>query len=392
MATSRPPQHVSFVLVAEFDIDKGAVIAQQYPRPTGTDEQLLAESMLPDGVHLLAQDWTIFFLNQSAANAIIPSNEEGADVEAGNLMYVLSLVRTKRDDSARRGAVVKALAICTCLPYFQIFKPVLLIALDEYYKNPTQACVKDIFDTLNSLDLSMVPTLTRHEKLVMRLSDRTDVFAEKFSRRSSREVTGELLSVAESSSGLTSKPNGSSEVVNQPLLRSKSATSLKYHKRTASEASGDQPSEVSHNSSGSVAMIGDESHLDNPHDPRIASNASLDALRSREELATTSSDSGHILKRRHHHRDTHFYETTIKYANIPLPIKVPVSAFTEEVGDFSLTELIKCFSSTPTTITGPLHPHLHTNGRETHPIILIFNAIITQKRVIFIGHGKPASA
>jgi hypothetical protein len=33
------PQHVSYVLVAEFDIDKGAVIAQQYPYSTGTDEQ-----------------------------------------------------------------------------------------------------------------------------------------------------------------------------------------------------------------------------------------------------------------------------------------------------------------------------------------------------------------
>lgn len=33
-------QHnVAYVLVAEFDIDKGATVAQQYPHKTGTDEQ-----------------------------------------------------------------------------------------------------------------------------------------------------------------------------------------------------------------------------------------------------------------------------------------------------------------------------------------------------------------
>jgi hypothetical protein len=39
MAANRPPHNVSYVLVAEFDIDKGAVIAQQYPHKTGVDEQ-----------------------------------------------------------------------------------------------------------------------------------------------------------------------------------------------------------------------------------------------------------------------------------------------------------------------------------------------------------------
>ena len=34
-----PVQHVSFILLAEFDIDQGSVLARQYPFPTGTDEQ-----------------------------------------------------------------------------------------------------------------------------------------------------------------------------------------------------------------------------------------------------------------------------------------------------------------------------------------------------------------
>jgi hypothetical protein len=32
----------------------------------------LAELMLPDGAHLRSEDWTIFFLNQTAKNAVTP--------------------------------------------------------------------------------------------------------------------------------------------------------------------------------------------------------------------------------------------------------------------------------------------------------------------------------
>ena len=217
----------------------------------------------------------------------------------------------------------------------------LLIALDKYYENPTEACVKDIFDTLNSLDLSMVPSLTRHEKLVMRLSDRTDVFSEKFARRSSRELPAEIAaSTLNSTNGTastsSSKLNGSYEVVGEALTRSKSATSLKQHQRSGSSTSADPPSEVSHNSSGSVVWVGDDSQHESLGDAGLSVNRSADALRSRDDLLTVSSDSGHFAKRRIAQRDTHFYETSVKYANIPLPIKIPVSAFAEEVGDVSL--------------------------------------------------------
>lgn len=41
-------------------------------------------------------------------------------------------------------------------------------------------------------------------------------------------------------------------------------------------------------------------------------------------------------------------------------------------------------------VSGPQHPHLHTNGNHTHPIIILFNALVTGKRIIFLGHGRPA--
>ncbi|CCA78058.1 hypothetical protein PIIN_01734 [Serendipita indica DSM 11827] len=391
---SRP--HVAYVLVADFDIDTGSVLSHQYPCPTGTDEQTLAESMLPDGVHLTSEAWTVFFLNQTPDSQVVSYGEDeqssGSPTreKRKDILHVLNLVRNKADQGVRRGAVVKAIAICTHLPYFQIFKPIMLIALDEYYKNPTEACVKEFYDTLNALDLSMVPQLTRHERLVMRLSDRTDIFSEKFSRRRSREIPGDLH-VFDAGPELSTALNGSKEVVNQALSRSQSAASLKNHRRTTSTASGEQPSEASHDSSNGVIWTGDDSSRASNALSGLQSNGSFDALKSREDLLPVPSDSSHPAKSRIQQRDTHFYETTIKYANIPLPIKIPVSTFPEEVGDFSLTAFIKYLSSNSVTVQGPLHPQIHTSGRQTHPIIVIFNAIITQKRVMFVSKQKSAA-
>ena len=55
---------------------------------------------------------------------------------------------------------------------------------------------------------------------------------------------------------------------------------------------------------------------------------------------------------------------------------------------YSLIQLIQTFSVA--TLSGPQHPHLHTNGSMTNPIILLFNALITEKRIIFLGYQRPA--
>lgn len=46
------PPFCDFVLLAEFDIDRGSIIRRQYPDVTGIAENTLAESMLPEGAHL----------------------------------------------------------------------------------------------------------------------------------------------------------------------------------------------------------------------------------------------------------------------------------------------------------------------------------------------------
>lgn len=159
----------------------------QYPGAISGDENMLAELMLPDQAHVRNQDWTMFFLHkdtseedekESLANEESEAREaenkadgetaetdeefdtpestdeeeskketgapEEIELEGGEgppLIYVLNLVNTKQDTSAKRlcaldrllalasanktidrGAVVKAMAICTRHSFLHIYK------------------------------------------------------------------------------------------------------------------------------------------------------------------------------------------------------------------------------------------------------------------------------
>jgi len=137
----------------------------QFPVAITGDEHMLAELMLPDQAHVRNQDWTIFFLHKDtsqeeeeaelkaerrerrqrrkdlAAGLLDPADVETIDeAELGDssaeesedsepeggegppLIYVLNLVNTKQDKTAKRGAVVKAMAICTRHPFLHIYK------------------------------------------------------------------------------------------------------------------------------------------------------------------------------------------------------------------------------------------------------------------------------
>lgn len=91
-------------------------------------------------------------------------------------------------------------------------------------------------------------------------------------------------------------------------------------------------------------------------------------------------------------RDTHEFESKIVYNGIPVPVKVPTALSPETVGDFSIVKLVQIFSAPHATQPQPfaLHPHLTTSGAYTHPIIVLINAILTQKRVIFLAHNQPS--
>ena len=93
-------------------------------------------------------------------------------------------------------------------------------------------------------------------------------------------------------------------------------------------------------------------------------------------------------------RDTHELDSVVAYNKVPVPVKIPTAVSSETVGDFSLIQLITTFNSphasTPQAFQ-TLHPHLTTSGPFTHPIIVLVNALLSQKRIVFIGHNMPSS-
>ncbi|EMD89575.1 hypothetical protein COCC4DRAFT_125830 [Bipolaris maydis ATCC 48331] len=356
--------HVEYILVASFDIDRGSIMEHQYPAAISGDETMLAELMLPDQAHVRSQDWTIFFLHKDTTadeeerearrerrrrrkrrkdgleadndNATAPAEEPkdrdsdnrpeadddnqneddddddgddtesegGPDPDGPPLVYVLNLVNTKQDNTVKRGAIVKAMAICTRHPFLHIYKPLLLLALEEYFRAPVLETLASLYNALNSMDLSLLPKLSHLEGFVLGASDAKDMFVEKF----------ELM--------------------------------------------------VRHRKKQDAAKEADET----ASDPQ-----------SKKKVYTIP-------------RDTHEFESKIDYNGIPVPVKIPTSLSLETVGDFSLIKLIQTFSTPHTTQPQPfaLHPHLTTSGAFTHPIIVLVNALLTQKRIIFIGHNRPS--
>ncbi|KAG9505378.1 hypothetical protein J7337_002347 [Fusarium musae] len=353
---SSTENHVEYILVASFDIDRGPVMEHQYPVAITGDENMLAELMLPDQAHARNQDWTIFFLHKDtsqeeedeerklkenrkqrrkrrrdrAAGTIDEEDEENeedlpedewedgdeddtestdSEPEGGEgppLIYVLNLVNTKHDKSVKRGAI-----------------PLLLLALEEYFKAPVPETLAMLYDSVNAMDLSLMPKLSLLERHLLQASDNKDLFVEKFEQMIQMRIAEDQLE----------------EAADQSLDATRSPTKLTGISRAGTKAH----------------VEGGQSIYSVP-------------------------------------RDTHEFESKVMYKGIPIPIKVPVAVMPETVGDFSLIKLIQNFSDSHQKSPQPfaLHPHLTTNGVNTHPIIVLANALLTQKRIIFLGYNMPS--
>ncbi|KAI2785389.1 spindle pole body interacting protein [Daldinia loculata] len=361
--------HVEYILVASFDIDRGPVMEHQYPVAITGDENMLAELMLPDQVHSRTQDWTIFFLHKDTtqedddeekkdkaerrkrrklkkdrAAGIINGDDDTNDEqdedeedddwdddestdsepeggEGPPLIYVLNLVYTRHDKSVKRGAVVKAMAICTRHPFLHIYKPLLLLALEEYYKSPVPETLALLYEAVNNMDLSLMPKLNLLERYLLQASSNQDLFVEKFERMIQRQIVQDKA-----------------EGVGEPFDASRSPPKLQ-----------------------GISRAGTKAHLEGQSAYSVP-------------------------------RDTHEFESKVMYKGIPIPVKVPTAIMPETVGDFSLIKLIQTFSEphAKSTQQFSIHTHLTTNGPGTHPIIVLANALLTQKRIIFVGHNMPS--
>lgn len=59
-------------------------------------------------------------------------------------------------------------------------KPLLVLALEEYFISPTEHTLAHLFTSLNEMDLSQMPSLNYLERTILIASDSKDMFREKF--------------------------------------------------------------------------------------------------------------------------------------------------------------------------------------------------------------------
>ncbi|KAK9238521.1 docking domain of Afi1 for Arf3 in vesicle trafficking-domain-containing protein [Lipomyces kononenkoae] len=288
--------HVKYILAAEFDVAKGPTVKYQYPRRIEGDEELLAELMLPDQVHKREEDWTVFFLQQQ------PKSSNGHDVteEHDSMLYVLNLANTKIISDANRGAIVRAMAICTIHPFIQIYKPILLLAMTEYFDSLNMDVLRNLYQSLNDMDISNMPSFGPYETQILSSNTMRSLFVERF--QLDRLLPDRTAGV----------------VVSQ--------------------------STISHD----------------------GTKASLNKY------------------------DTHFYESKIKFNNLEIPMRIPVDSFPDCVGDSSPILLLTTILNAPVKPYSVLHPHLTTSGAKTHPLIVLVNSLLTEKRVVFMGARRAA--
>lgn len=185
-------------------------------------------------------------------------------------------------------------------------QPLLLLALEDYFRAPVTETLAALYEAVNSMDLSLMPRLSPLERNILQASNAKNLFLEKFQR---------MIDQKRAEGGPTSYES-------TPRSSTDTSGPLKY-----------------------------------------------------------------LLP-----RDTHEFESRVIYNGISVPVKIPTARSPETVGDFSIIKLIQTFSDPHMTAPQPfaLHPHLTTSGAYTHPIIVLVNAILTQKRIMFLGYNRPS--
>ncbi|KAJ3170362.1 hypothetical protein HDU88_008990 [Geranomyces variabilis] len=261
--------------------------------------------------------------------------------------YVLNLVRTKHISNVRRGARVKAMAVASRYQWVHVFKPLLVLALDKFFNEPTIVILEELYHAINSMDMSRMPRLSIRQKNIFR--DAED-----------NTVLDDVLKDDEAKLG--------------PI--------------------------VSHTKSGSTSS--DATQTLAPDGPVLSTAAAA----SLKKLG----------------KDRQYFETNVVYGGIKMPVRIPLALYPEEVGESSLARLLLKFGHA-TAIAAPpsagarestssgsasninshsappikwrnavpycWHPHLDI-GPFTHPILVLLNAILTEKRVVFLGDKRPS--
>lgn len=136
-----PKTLIHSVSVAEFDQLKGNTLSYVYPeRPepqiqSHTNEALAGLS-LPDGGHKHESDSTVILIHGTN----------------GEQLYGFALFCNRKDDNVRRGAKQFALLVIATLPYFDMFRSFLTVAVEEFIvQHDSVEVIKTVYNSMEAI-------------------------------------------------------------------------------------------------------------------------------------------------------------------------------------------------------------------------------------------------
>lgn len=115
-------------------------------------------------------------LSPSDNAAITPTPDSAPDTPKP-FLHCLNIVRTNSIPGVKRGARTKAIAICTQHSSVHVYKPLLLMALDEFFKTPEIGVIQQLYDNIMAMDLTNYPVLSKSERRIVRAAGGADALS-----------------------------------------------------------------------------------------------------------------------------------------------------------------------------------------------------------------------
>ena len=435
---------VENVLLSEFDIDKGSSLSFQHP-PLNHDPSMLAEWMLPEGVHLRQEDCTYFILNRPSLAPQTPAANQSP-----RFFKSLPPVPPERvlDPSVDYSFVSAAVLSDASITAFALIK-----RNDEFnfaFLPRSQSTVSlaspflsimDPIDASHRLQWSIANTVCEYydeftvafwlldPQLVIRFASVDDrVFFMRLVHRNASVKASSSKTVLNSVDTRLSEALCSHQdplfVVNVVKVRHIAGVRRGARVKALAVTSKHPWVHVFK----PLLDLALEMYFESPSDQTLVNVfQSLNALDTRHipVLAHTEKKVLRtIIRNAHHHYNPpnlvsrplkysddldakldilHFpydIEVPLEFCNVSIPLVLPLALYPAEFGDVSFVSFFNMISTAQ--VVGPLpqtrwkndvpftwHPHID-NGPSTHPVLLVLYSILTEKRLLFLGHGKPS--
>lgn len=152
---ARLTMNIDYIVTAEFHVDKGPSLLHQYPHqlPGLNNLVFLPELMIPDQIHKRSEDYTLFLLFRNHSTGEFQYlNHVNCEPDP---YFLYTFVMNMKDDTVKRGSVIKAMGIITKLRFFKNFRPLLLMALDTYFGDNNIEILSDLYHLVNSKRLNI---------------------------------------------------------------------------------------------------------------------------------------------------------------------------------------------------------------------------------------------